>query len=260
MRTTFWLLPQVSWLNDNAMRRMQAAYSLSFAACAQDWNIEAPGVKLASRAGDIPDSGWPMVFSDTIDQPGDLAYHTYLDGRPYSIVLSNQAQMSLADVEEAGNHEGKEMICDPGVDQYVYLPNGDRVAREVSDPGQNQRIPIDLGSGEPVQTSNHVTPAWFNPLAPPDARLDAAGMCPTPLLIGPDGYAMLVSVGGNVKIHGPGIIGYSPEMAMSHLPNDACLSIAGNYGPSKTKAHPVFRYGKRLVHMHSMAASIRALQ
>jgi hypothetical protein len=258
VKTAFWLLSQVSWVDDKQLRRMQAAYSLSLGACADDYGLERPSVQVASRAGDIPDTGVPMVFSKSIDQPGDLAYHTFLDGRPYSIVLADPEQVSMADVEEAGNHEGKEILGDPNVDQYVFLPNGDRLAHENCDPGQNQRIPLDLGEGEPVQTSNHVTRAWFDPMSPPGTRFDAAGLISAPLLVGPDGYAMLLSSSGNVKMHGPGLITYD-AMGMRHANRIGTpISRPGNFGPPAFKRHPAFRHGKRLAHMYTMAAKIRA--
>lgn len=240
----FYLLPQVTWIPDAEWRRMEAAYALSFASCASDWSIAAPTVTLVSRAQDIPDAGAPMVFAPSIDQPGDLAYHTVLDGRPYSLILADQVQMSLADVQEAGGHEGDETTVDPDVDGYIILPDGTRVAKEVCDPGQNQRILLDLGEGDPIATSNHVTPAWFDRSSPPGTRLDAAGRLTQPLVVGPSGYAMIVTADGSTKQVGPGLI-------------DAMRGVPGAFGPPAWKRHPAFRHGRRLADMHALASQIR---
>lgn len=232
MKLDFWLLPQVTWISDNEIRRLQAALALTGAACATDWGQPIPSVSIASRASDIPDSGTAMVLSPTIDAPGDLAYHTLLDGKPYCLVLAAEVANSLGGVQTAASHELKETVVDPLINLYVTLQSGNQIPVECCDPTEGDTIPVDLGAGDLVLMSNHVKRAWFTGTSGDGQSYDAKGVCPAPRVIRPNGYSMLIA----------------PNGAVSQL----------GVGPAAYKMHPAFRFGRRLASIHALGMRLRA--
>lgn len=209
---------------------MQQAYSITAAPCAQAWGSRDVVVRVAGGLKEIADDEIAVVYQATIDEPGDLAYHTVLDGRPYCVVLAPEG-MSLGDVEIAGDHEVKETIGDPLCDQWVFLPNGKRIAREICDPVQEDARLVDLGDGgAPVRTSDWVKPAWFD-LGSTSGPYDVSDLINAPLSVREGGYAMLVTPEGATQMIGA--------------------------GPAAFKRHPAFRHGRRLAQAHHMASALR---
>jgi len=237
MGIDYYLLPQVSWISDSQFRRMRAALALSAVVLAEDYSLVPSTFSLASSAPSIPQNGVPMVFGATTDHPEFIAYHKFLDGRPYIFVLADQNGMTYADVCVAGSHEADETDVDPFVDKYEPLPSGGYLPKEPDDPVQADVIFWDV-EGEQIAMSNHVTPEWYkaDPLFPPaedepKPRLDAAGLCTERRRIRPGGYEMRVDAEGNVREIGA--------------------------GPAGFKRSPLFRHGRRLVSLHHLAMRIR---
>ncbi len=121
-------------------------------------------LRCVSSVNELVDDDIPIVGTETIDEPNDLAYHYEKDGRPYGIVLCGPGQ-SLASMLRAWAHERDEIQGDALCDQYVNvtLPDGSvaRIARELKDPCQEDSDLVTLPDGSTIDEGPVATPAWF---------------------------------------------------------------------------------------------------
>jgi hypothetical protein len=225
-----WLVSQTTRVTDQQLRRMQAAYSIAGAECAAAWGSPTPSLAIADRVKEVPDHGVPIVYSPSIDAPGDLAYHTFFDGRPSALVLADDT-VSRLELETGGSHELFEMIGDFDVSEWVTLPSGSKIAQENCDGTQGDELALDIGAGEPVAVSNWLTPAWFDDEVAPGTKLDAAGLVEGPRIVRPGGYSLIIDASGNIRQVGE--------------------------GPAAYKRHPAFRHGRRLASAHQQAFRIK---
>ena len=203
----FWLLSQVTRLNDQDMRLMAAAYEVQLCRdLAPIWGLVPPTVTVASRLADIPDDGVPVLYQADIGVPDAAAFHSLTqDGRDYCRVQADDT-MSLDDITEAGSHE----LCEDSVDfpcnRWATRSDASGTsfvsyALEVCD-GLEGRAEeggsylIDLGEGDPVRVANFCGPGWFADGALRGAKIDFLGRCTQPWqLLSPSSYAV-TSAGG----------------------------------------------------------------
>ncbi len=255
MISTFFLLAQVSWLKDRHMRAMQAAYSLALAELAVDYDCPTPSVAVASSLIEIPETASPIIYQDTMPVAGDDAFHTFAGGRPYSVVLADPDEVTLADVQEGGSHEAKESTVDPECTKYMRLPNGDETPLEPCDPAQGQAIPYTV-DGETVLIADHVTPGWYDLNARVGARLCASGKITASLTVGGQGYVMRQAPTGAVSMVGPGPLAMTLARAVPIGPHDPHPRI--HFAPAAYKRAPTFHFGRRLAAMHARAIQMGA--
>lgn len=236
---TYWLLSQVAWVTDAELRNMRDAYSLQCAEVAAAWGLPTSSVTVAGGIRDIPiddPNAVAVVYSPSIDQPGDLAYHTLLAGRPYCLVLADQSQVQRKDVRIGGSHELAETDVDPLCNLWIPTRTG-QIAKEIADPVEGNVVLFDTGASDgPIETSNWVRPEWFEIglYASSGAKLDRAGLCTMSQSVLLEGYAVVVDGNGNTHQIGE--------------------------GPAPYKRHPAFRHGRRLAAAHTLGMQIRAMQ
>jgi len=227
----FFLVPRVTWLTDAKLRRLEIAYSIGATECARQYNWANPEVTAVSSPNDVPEDGIAVVFSPTMNVPGDLAWHTFSGGRPSCLVLADLDQVSEDDVAVGGDHEIKETIVDAPCDEWVELPSGKKVAEEACDPVEGDVLRVDIGSGDPVATSNWVRPEWFDVTAPTGTQFDQMGLLVSPQEVRPNGYAIILNADGSTTLVGA--------------------------GPLPHKSHPAFRFGRRMADAHRIGMRVR---
>lgn len=149
------------------------------------WN--APGTVYF---GDHPAGAWPFSLQDTIDQPGDLAYHVDTNGRVSAIIDAQACRDSGSDWRTALGHEVLEALVDP---LCVRMGDGAFATymAEVCDPVEEDDYSID---GTPV--TNFVLPPY---LGWGGSGYDKMGLLSGPAPdLRPGGYIMSL-VGGQYK-------------------------------------------------------------
>lgn len=177
------------------------------------WGLE-PCELVFLPKGLAPAKGqWQMVIADNSDQAGALGYHeTTVNGDPIGYVFAKDDLDSGTSWTVTWSHEHCEMRIDPDIQTVEEQDTADGIvfrAKEVCDPceddkwGYHRHDPekpdgemFALPDGTEITLSDFVTPAYFNPNAPPGAQLDYCNYIKTPLSILDGGYiGMLVAKG-----------------------------------------------------------------
>jgi hypothetical protein len=118
------------------------------------WHVNAT---VAAFAADrVPHGHWPIIISDTLDDPGALGYHTDTHRQPIAYV------QATSDWTVTVSHELLEMLADPfGSRLWIAAaPDGPGRVRyliEVADPCE--AVTYDIGG---VTVSDFATPAWYH--------------------------------------------------------------------------------------------------
>jgi len=189
----FRLLSATSRITDDFLRRCALAYATQAADVAAAWSpiypeIVAPSVEPVGAASDLQDGDVPVLFTPTIDQPGDLAYHYLKQGRPYAVVLAS-ADQPFPSVQQAGGHEINEALVDPLCHRYDL----DGWAIEVHDQLQDDPVWWSVADREgPVLLSPFGCPALFRlagRVTVPGEPFDSAGLLHELHAVRPGGYA-----------------------------------------------------------------------
>lgn len=148
-----------------------------------------PTFKVAQGPAELKDSDSPIIISGSIDQPGDLGYHSEQNGIPWGIVLFDGSQ-TTANVEQSTAHESGELIGDPDVDRY----DDDNIWVELFDPLENDADWIEIDDpGGPALSSPFALPPWFNFASkgyhpPVGCPVDSAGLLSVQHQLRPGGY------------------------------------------------------------------------
>lgn len=194
----FVLLSQSRYVRDALLRRIQAAATIEMARVNAVWRLPDDTITIVGAVSDLKDDDVPMVATETIDDPADLAYHfTKPDvhgvQRPYGIILADHTQPE----SESGPtwlHELPECKINPGCDSYVLAPDGRRWLKEICDWVENDPgCAVDIGSGDLFPISNWTTPAAFG-LAPV-GPYDRAGVLSAPFTLSPVNGAYASTIG-----------------------------------------------------------------
>ena len=190
--TSVVLVPATGRATDAFLRRSVLAYAQLAALVVAAWRpaypeLVVPSVRAASALADLKDGDAPVMFTRTIDQANDLAYHSEGDGIPYGVVLFGDDQAE-DDAGQSGGHEVGELLVDPTVDRYDL----DGYAVEPFDPTENTPATLDLGDGAPYLVSAFAFPGWLRlagRVAVPGEPLDSAGVLSAVHGLAPGGYA-----------------------------------------------------------------------
>lgn len=161
------------------------------------------------------------VVESTSRNPGTLAMHHVVDGRPTARVYVDSASginNGRESVVELICHEALEILCNPFLTHWDEWPKQPRrwVPREICDPPQTS---YDASTRDPGgklwQLANFVLPSWygFKPREFKDngsPRYDYSGEFSEPGELGPEGYTLVRDRQWNVQsVRGAARIGES---------------------------------------------------
>lgn len=149
-----------------------------------------PGLEFCP-SGTQPSGNVLATISDTPDVDGALGYHDETaDGQPYIKVFVVDGY----DWRTTMSHELLELIGDPGANRWADSPDGDDHAFEMCDATEADSYEID---GVPV--SNFLYPAFFNPDAAADDKLDHLGVLTAPFSMSSGGYQIKRTEPGQIS-------------------------------------------------------------
>lgn len=173
------------------------------------WDKHPPAVIYYSDVSHVPPGAYVIGVFDNDDQAGVLGWHTESsDGSVFGRVFVKptldaggdmlHGELSVASVL---SHEVAEAFVDPNVQMWAADFNGKLYALEVCDPVESDYYMVRVGDQQ-VSVSNFVFPAWFDPQAPPTARLDYVGTTSKPFTMAPGGYVIYSSQGQEQAVFG----------------------------------------------------------
>lgn len=172
------VMNQSANLADVDVARAVLAIGKQLAEASQVWGA-MPGIEFVPRGG--TPNGIPCRLVDELDVPDAAGYHDEgPDGVPYILVLA------VAGWEKTLSHEALELGGDAAANLWAYDNRGRLFARELCDADQDGEYAIDG-----VVVSNYLYPAFFDPNAQPDERLDRQGRVTRPLSTHARGYQIV---------------------------------------------------------------------
>jgi hypothetical protein len=148
------------------------------------WGCRA---KLVMTQGPVK-SAWGMVFLDTADAPGALAYHDEESHMPLAKIFVKTTLDDGQDVAVSATHELAEMLVDAPCNRWANAGDFETMwAYEVCDPVENDSFLING-----LAMSNFVVPAFFesDPLHG-QTKFDHMGTLTQPFSLAPGGYAVI---------------------------------------------------------------------
>ncbi len=162
------------------------------------WGVEA--AQFSFVTGKLPDSAWWLVFLDTSDQPGALAYHDLTNaGLPISKVFVKTLLNDKASISVGATHELCEMAVDPWINGAFQDRGGVFWASEICDPVEDDKYGYKIGD---ILVTDFVTPDWFAHQHS-HGKIDFQGHARAPFQILSGGYAQKFVPGkGWVQITG----------------------------------------------------------
>jgi hypothetical protein len=165
----------------DALPAFQRALDQDFA---PSWR-EARGSELF--LGAAPPGAWEIRMVDTPDCWDCSGYHDLENGVPYAVVST------LDDWHVTFSHELWEILVNPYLDRVAIVKPKTLIrvyALETADPVEGARFAYvrPSASGEPVQISDFVTPAWFRRGS--QGPWDFSGATKRPVQLLEDGYQL----------------------------------------------------------------------
>lgn len=155
--------------------------------------------RLIQTTGFIKGS-WAMVFLDTADAPGALAYHDLTpDGLPLSKVFVRTTLENGDLVSISASHELAEMLVDPAINLFSTGPRKNALyAYETADPVEALSFNV---AGIPM--SDFVFPSYFELFRKPGSvKFDYLGKIKRPFEILKGGYQIIWENGQEKQIFG----------------------------------------------------------
>jgi hypothetical protein len=155
--------------------------------------------KLVKSTGFLP-GAWAVVFLDTADAPGALAYHDLTpDGFPLSKVFVKTILEDKSSVSVATSHELVEMLVDPAINLWSNGPSrGAFYAYESADPVEEQSFSIDG-----VAMTDFVHPSYFESFRKPNStQFDSMKKVTRPFQLLKGGYQIVFKNGKETQIFG----------------------------------------------------------
>jgi hypothetical protein len=155
--------------------------------------------KLVKSTGFLPDA-WAIVFLDTADAPGALAYHDLTpDGFPLSKIFVKTILEDKSSVSVATSHELVEMLVDPAINLWSNGPSrGAFYAYESADPVEEQSFVIDG-----VAMTDFVYPSYFESFRKPGStQFDSMKKVTRPFQLLKGGYQIVFKNGKESQIFG----------------------------------------------------------
>jgi hypothetical protein len=155
--------------------------------------------RLVRSTGFLP-GAWALVFLDTADAPGALAYHDLTpDGFPLSKVFVKTILSDKSSVSVATSHELVEMLVDPAINLWSTGPEA-RVfyAYESADPVEEESFPVDG-----VAMTDFVYPSYFEGFRKAKStQFDYAKKVTKPFQLLKGGYQIVFKNGKETQIFG----------------------------------------------------------
>ena len=155
--------------------------------------------KLVSSTGFLP-GAWALVFLDTADAPGALAYHDLTpDGFPLSKIFVKTILADKSSVSVATSHELVEMLVDPAINMWSSGPQrGVFYAYESADPVEQQFFSLDG-----IAMTDFVYPSYFEDFRKPGStQFDYMKKTNRPFQLLKGGYQILFKNGKETQIFG----------------------------------------------------------
>ena len=155
--------------------------------------------RLVRSTGFLP-GAWAIVFLDTADAPGALAYHDLTpDGFPLSKVFVKTILDDRSSISVATSHELVEMLVDPAINLWSNGPeSGVFYAYESADPVEEQSFPVD---GIPM--SDFVYPSYFESFRKAGStQFDEMKKVNRPFQLLKGGYQIIFKKGKETQIFG----------------------------------------------------------
>jgi hypothetical protein len=160
------------------------------------WGTPAKLVK----STDFVKNAWAIVFLDTADQPGALAYHDLTpDGLPVSKVFVKTTLDDNQSVAVSTTHELVEMLVDPAINMWTSGPKeGTFYAYESADPVEELSFKING-----IDMSDFVYPAYFEVFRKPKSvKFDHLNKVTKPFQILHGGYQIISKNGKESQVFG----------------------------------------------------------
>ena len=160
------------------------------------WGASA---KLIKTTGFQP-GAWAMVFLDTADQAGALAYHDLTpDGLPEAKVFVKTTLDDKQLVSVSASHELVEMLVDPAINMMTTGPDPKATyAYESADPIEELSFAVNT-----IPMSDFVYPAYFeNFHKPGSVQFDHLNQVTKPFQILSGGYQIVLKNGKETQVFG----------------------------------------------------------
>lgn len=150
-------------------------------------------------AGTVPSGDCPAFIVDAVPEaPGAVGYHDLdRDGSVTGVVGRSYLKVALLDGYAwtvTLTHELCELILDAPANRWRDAADGDDYAEEACDAVENDTYELDG-----VEVSNFVYPAFFNPYAQADDKLDHLGKLSAPFSMSPGGYQIKRTEPGQIS-------------------------------------------------------------
>lgn len=116
-------------------------------------------------AAEVQPADWVCSVKDTTDQPGALGYHDVSGGDvPRMYVFAATCRQNGVNPSTTISHEVLEALGDPLIELCAQQDARTLYAFEACDAVEQSSYPIDdPQTGQAVEVSNFVLPAWFQP-------------------------------------------------------------------------------------------------
>jgi len=155
--------------------------------------------RLVRSTGFLP-GAWAVVFLDTADAPGALAYHDLTpDGFPLSKVFVKTILSDKSSVSTAASHELVEMLVDPAINLWsTGAEAGVFYAYESADPVEDVSFAIDG-----IAMTDFVYPSYFESFRKArSTQFDYAKKVTRPFQLLKGGYQIIFKNGKETQIFG----------------------------------------------------------
>jgi hypothetical protein len=155
--------------------------------------------KLVTTTGFVK-GAWAVVFLDTADAPGALAYHDLTpDGFPLSKVFVKTILDDNASVSVATSHELVEMLVDPAINLWTNGPDtGVFYAYESADPVEESSFKLDG-----FDMTDFVYPSYFEDFRKANStQFDYMKKVSRPFQILSGGYQIIFKKGKETQVFG----------------------------------------------------------
>jgi hypothetical protein len=189
------------------------------------------------RTNDFQVGKWAMVFLDTADAPGALAYHDLTpDGFPLAKVFVKTILDAKSSLSVAASHELVEMLVDPAINLWTVGPtNGTFYAYESADPVEESFFSLDR-----FDMTDFVYPSYFEGFRKAGStQFDYLRKVNRPFQLLAGGYQIVFKNGKETQIYGSKAkakrfrkedrLGHRSESRARHIAGKKCVKRSKTY-------------------------------